>query len=214
MKGLYVVGLGPGNLNYTTQAALKIVGECDVLVGGRRNLDSLKHFYKDELVIDSRLDEVFQHIDNIRKEKMVCVVVSGDPGFYSLLGYINRRYPKEEIRVIPGISSFQYLFCKLGRQWKDYMLFSLHGENVDSKKEILEYIQGGQGVLILTDKLFTPVRIAHCLTNLGYDNRTIIVGENLSYEDERITIGKPKDIIKERFSDLNVVVINKDGVEI
>lgn len=212
MKGLYVVGLGPGNLNYSTQAALKTIGECDVLVGGRRNLDSLKHFNKDELVIDSRLDEVFQHVDKIRKEKMACVAVSGDPGFYSLLGYINRRYPKEEIRVIPGISSFQYLFCKLGRQWNDYMLFSLHGESVDLKKGLLEYIQEGKGVFLLTDKFFTPVRIAHCIANSGYDNRIMIVGENLSYEDERITIGKPKDIIKERFSDLNVVVIDKDGI--
>lgn len=208
------MGLGPGNLDYTTQAALRIIGECDVLVGGKRNLDSLKHFCKDKFVIDRGLDEVFQHIDKIREEKMVCVVVSGDPGFYSLLGYIKRRYPKEKIKVIPGISSFQYLFCKLGKQWKDYMLFSLHGANGDLKKYLLEYIQKGQGVFLLTDKFFTPDRIAHCLINIGYDNSTMIVGENLSYEDERIIIGKPKDIIKEKFSDLNVVVINKDGMEI
>lgn len=212
MKGLYVVGLGPGNLNYTTQAALDIISRCDVLAGGRRNLDSLKHFGKEELVIDNGLNETFQDIDKIREEKMVCVVVSGDPGFYSLLGYIKRRYPKEEAKVIPGISSFQYMFCKLGRQWKDYSLFSLHGINEGLENRLKECMKEEKGVILLTDKFSAPDKIAKCLFKMGYDSCNMIVGENLSYEDERIISGNPKDVESMKFSDLNVVVIDRYGM--
>ena len=38
-------------------------------------------------------------------------------------------------------------------------------------------------------------------------NKTIVVGENLSYEDEKITIGKPEDILAVEKFDMNVVVI-------
>ena len=38
-------------------------------------------------------------------------------------------------------------------------------------------------------------------------NKTIVVGENLYYEDEKITIGKPEDILAVEKFDMNVVVI-------
>lgn len=213
MKDLYVVGLGPGNLNYTTQAALDAICRCDVLVGGRRNLDSLKHFEKEELVIDSGLDELFQHITKVKQEKSICVVVSGDPGFYSLLGYIKRNFSKEEYKVIPGISSFQYLFCKLGKQWKDYSLFSLHGINEGLENRLKECMEEERSVILLTDKFSAPDKIAKYLIKMGYDSCNMIVGENLSYEDERIVSGNPKDVEYMKFSDLNVVVIDKHGME-
>ena len=212
MKSLYIVGLGPGNLDYTTQAALDAISHCDVLVGGRRNLDSLKHFCKGKLVIDSDLDELFQRIAKIKREKDVCIVVSGDPGFYSLLGYIKRRFPKEEFTVIPGISSFQYLFCKLGRQWKDYSLFSLHGINDDLENRLEECMKEERSVIFLTDKFSSPDKIAQCLIKMGYEKCNMIVGENLSYKDERILSGNPKDIGLMKFGDLNVVVIDKYGM--
>ena len=37
--------------------------------------------------------------------------------------------------------------------------------------------------------------------------KTVVVGENLSYENERITIGKAKDILSVDKFDMNVVVI-------
>lgn len=35
------------------------------------------------------------------------------------------------------------------------------------------------------------------------------VGENLSYEDEKITIGSPKEIEAKEFSELNIMVVER-----
>ena len=39
------------------------------------------------------------------------------------------------------------------------------------------------------------------------NSKTIVVGENLSYDNERITIGSPEDILKLEDFDMCVVVI-------
>ena len=44
------------------------------------------------------------------KEHEVVVMVSGDPGYYSLLDALQRNFEQEKIEVIPGISAMQLAF--------------------------------------------------------------------------------------------------------
>jgi cobalt-precorrin-7 (C5)-methyltransferase len=37
--------------------------------------------------------------------------------------------------------------------------------------------------------------------------KTVVVGENMSYDNERITVGSPEEILKKVNYDMNVVVI-------
>ena len=45
-------------------------------------------------------------------EKDIAIIASGDPCFYGIANYIKNNF-KGEIEIVPGISSFQYLMCKL-----------------------------------------------------------------------------------------------------
>lgn len=115
------------------------------------------------------------------------------------------RFGKDELKVIPGISSFQYLFSKLSKSWKNYEFISLHG------RDFREFdFSHKLGAFFLTDKKNSPAAIADSLIDNGLGDYKMIVGENLSYEDERIIVSEPEVIANMSFSDLCVVVVEKD----
>ena len=68
-------------------------------------------------------------------------------------------------------------------------------------------------VFLLTDNKNTPKEIARILFDHNFQDRMMIVGEELSYEKEKITMGRPEDIMALEGSNMAVVVI-KDEVEV
>lgn len=132
MNKICVVGLGPGNLDFLTGAGRKAIETCEVVIGGSRQLEELDELIsKDcEKYILGKLSEVVDFIRS-REGKDITVVVSGDTGFYSLLPFLKRNFRDEELKVIPGISSYQYLFSRIGECWQNYTLASVHGRDFD-----------------------------------------------------------------------------------
>lgn len=209
MNKVCIAGIGPGSLAYVTPAALEAIQNCDLLVGGKRNLDSFRHLEKETYEFKSSLEDLYLFVERERCQRRICVIVSGDPGFFSLLDFFLKKLGKDALEVIPGISSFQYLFAKMAKPWKDFALCSMHGRDTDLIRKLTEK----DGVFLLTDRVNNPGIIAAFLLEHGFNDYVMTVGENLSYPEERIVSGKPKEIIKDHFSNLCVVVIEKDGME-
>ena len=66
----------------------------------------------------------------------------------------------------------------------------------------------------MTDNKNTPQKIAEILIENGMEEAVIFVGENLSYENERILEFSAKEMVKvEAKFEMNVVVIYWDGKE-
>jgi cobalt-precorrin-7 (C5)-methyltransferase len=210
MNKVCIAGIGPGSLDYVTPAALKAVQDCDLLVGGKRNLASFQHLEKETFEFKSSLEDLYLFVERERNRRKICVIVSGDPGFFSLLDFFLKKFKKDALEVIPGISSFQYLFCKMAQPWKNYALCSMHGRDTDLDQKLA----ANKGVFLLTDRDNNPGVIAAYLIEHGFSEYVMTVGENLSYPEERIVAGKPAEIIKDHFSNLCVVVIEKNGMEI
>jgi len=61
----------------------------------------------------------------------------------------------------------------------------------------------------LTDNKNTPQVMCRKL-NKAELNVMMYIGENLSYEDEKISFGEQNQFIDKKFSDLTVVVIDND----
>lgn len=207
MNTIKIIGIGPGSTDYILPIAYKAVDEADYLIGAKRHLEVFKKLQKETYCYDANLKELVNHLREIRLTKKVAILVSGDPGFYSLLDFIQNQIGKEKIEVIPGISSFQYLFSKINRSYKEYSLLSLHGRDVD----VQERLKNHKGIFLLTDGIFTPSKIAKELIKGGYGDFGMVVGEELSYEEERIEEGRVKDFADKEFSNLCVVVIENDG---
>lgn len=207
MSSITIAGIGPGALQLVTPQAMEAIKACDILIAGKRNLRTFEHLKKETMAYSS-INNLLDQVEKMDETKNICVAVSGDPGFYSLLDQFILRFGRDNLRVIPGISSLQYLFSQCVKPWKEYEWVSLHG-----RKENLKKYLNKKGVFILTDKVNTPAQIAKQFLE-GKDNWTMIVGENLSYPNEKIIQGKPDEIVKMEFSTLCVVVVEKDGMEL
>lgn len=206
MNKLYVVGLGPGHPDYITSAAVKVIVESDILIGGKRNLQPFEDLHKEKVVLNSSIKEILQWAKEKMTYQKIAVLVSGDPGFYSLLDACLREIGETNLEVIPGLSSFQYLFSKLKKPWKNYYLGSLHGREID----FVSLLDSYPGIFLLTDHVYSPSKIAAELIRQGKSQCKMIVGENLSYSDERIIKGNPKAIKQQSFNSLSVVVIENE----
>jgi len=117
-----VVGVdagGPG------PAALEAVAAADLVVAGRRLLESLATLPRRHLVISGGLDEVLGAISAERGR--VCVLASGDPGFFGILRPLAARFGPGLLRVRPALSSVAAAFAAVAVPWDDATVVSAHG---------------------------------------------------------------------------------------
>lgn len=203
MGKIFVIGVGPGPEELLTPAAVKAIEESEVLVGGK---EVLKKFNREKKAVGSDLDEVMDYIRENRS-KRIGVLTSGDPGFYSLLGRILKEFPREDVEIIPGISSLQLCFARIKETMNDATLVSLHGRGLDE----LSTVMGSKKLVVLTDSKAPANAVAGYLLKFGAGNRPAFVGENLGRERERITEGSLEDIAKGKFSGNAVMVVVNGG---
>ena len=204
-----VVGLGPGNIKYLSTTGIDCVKEAEIVVGSTRQLSDLKTIIseKQEIYILGKLSELISYLkENI--ERKITIIVSGDTGYYSLVPYLSKNLSKDILNIIPNISSYQYLFSKIGENWQNFRLASVHGREFDYVKNIDD--EDTAGLVLLTDDIQNPYEVSKNLYNNGIRNITVIVGENLSYDNEKITILKIEDYEKlNRKFDMNVLILKK-----
>ena len=126
----------------------------------------------------------------------VVVMVSGDPGFYSLLSALKMNFSEEQLKVIPGISSVQLAFARISEVWQDAELISMHGRHA-SDEDLQYHPQKKLG--ILTDHEHNPSFIAQVLLDHGWPLVSKVwLGEGLSYEYEnnkKMTLGEARSIL-------------------
>ena len=198
---LFIVGIGPGSKDYILPKAVQVLKNSDVILGFERALLSIDFIYNEKQVVKNLNEVIFYAEENMDKD--ISVVASGDPCFYGITDFINRSY-KGSIEVVPGISSFQYFSAKLNKSWQKSFLGSLHGR----KEDFIEKVKENCISIWLTDKNNTPASMCSALI-LSKFNTAVYIGENLSYPDEKITIGNPVKFINTNFSELCVIVIER-----
>jgi cobalt-precorrin-7 (C5)-methyltransferase len=192
-----IIGLGPGNTGYITKLGEKIIYSSDVVIGGRRNLESIKDFKGEKVVLSTNLKEILEYIQN-NLDKNISVIASGDPSIYGIGKYLSNNIEHKHLNIVSGISSLQYIFSRI---FVDMNITSSHGKVPD-----FDYILSHKKVCMVTDSKIGPHEISREIQKRNL-KKTVVVGENLSYENEKITIGKPEAILAVDKFDMNVVVI-------
>ncbi|QWA13725.1 cobalt-precorrin-7 (C(5))-methyltransferase [Sodalis ligni] len=194
---LSVVGLGPGDVGYLTPRARELIERCDVLIGSPRQLACFPEIRQEKRLLDASLPALAAWLAAHREQRVV-VLASGDPMLYGIGDYLS-RHADGPLLVVPGISAVQYLFSRLGLSMNDIYLTSSHGREPD-----FDFILRHGKVAMMTDRHIGPYEIARQILSRGL-RRTLAVGENLSYADERIHILSPDRVAREY--DMNVVAI-------
>ena len=183
-KKIIVAGIGPGDEKFITPAAFEAIRAAKFLVGGRRALENFASTSQITFPVTKDLDAAINFIrEKILIDKVV-VMVSGDPGYYSMLDVLRRNFDAALIEVIPSISALQLAFARLSMSWYDATLLSFHGRRPADEK--LKFAP--QKVLgLLTDAEYNSATISKILLELGWaENSTLYICSRLSYPDEKI----------------------------
>lgn len=204
MEKIFILGVGPGNPRYVLPITREIAASCDVLIGGTRNLSLFDDLERETIGIKGDIQPVIDFIKVNYTKKKIAVLVSGDPGFFSMLHTLKRYFDDEVLEVVPGISSIQYFFSKIRIPWNDAVILSLHGRKQD---ELVRLVKENPKVGMFTDSKNTPAAICSLLYQEGISNKKVYIGENLSYDDERIHKGNLSEMCTIAVQDMNVMVI-------
>lgn len=195
-----VIGLGPGNIGYLTKLGELLIKESEVIIGGKRNLESITEFEGTKIELGNNLQEIIEYL-NLNKDKNISILASGDPSIYGIGKFLATKIDKQDLNIVCGISSMQYIFSRLHMDMNDLYITSSHGKVPD-----FDYILSHKKVCMVTDNKIGPREIAKEIIDRNL-KKIMIVGENLSYENENITIANPQDIRSIEKFDMNVVVI-------
>ncbi len=200
-----IVGCGPGSRRNLTGSALHQINNAEVLIGSRRLLSLFPDADADTFVLNNNYKLLITRIMALSKSKKVVVLASGDPGLFSFAKLIIDKIGIENCEVIPGVSSVQLAFAKIGLTWDDTRFVSMHGRTGKITSVVKKIIEN-EKVAVLTDNSNTVKLIARKLLDVGLKSRKIYVCENLSLENERIRKFDVSSIPRVKMSDLNVII--------
>ena len=128
-----LIGCGCGSGTLTGEAA-EAIRSADALIGAPRLLEQ---FPEAEKKIPAQAAKEIAAALSCLSCDEVCVLFSGDSGFYSGARLLIPLLPENsEWRVLPGISSLQLLAARLGEPWQNWRLCSAHGVDCDPVWEV------------------------------------------------------------------------------
>lgn len=200
---VYIVGLGPGSKEYILPKAIEILNKSDKIIGFKRLVSDLAFIDKEKVAM-SNLREILDYIKENGESKIISLVASGDPTFFGISEYIRKNYPGN-VEVIPGLSSFQYLTCKINKSWSTSFTGSVHGRS----EKFIEKVSENKLSIWLTDNKNNAAFLCKLLSENNI-NCKVVIGEYLSYENERILEGRPSDFFSEEFSDMTILVVENE----
>ncbi|MGN0838172.1 MAG: precorrin-6y C5,15-methyltransferase (decarboxylating) subunit CbiE [Pyramidobacter sp.] len=205
---LFVIGVGPGDPGQLTQAAKSAIAGAVFAAAAKRHL-SLAAGCKEVLEMKD-FGETFTKIDTALNRGPAAVLVSGDTGIYSLLPLVVKRFPDDDIHVIPGISSVQSLCAAARTTWADAAFLSGHGRAL-SESALLDYADQNRKTVFFCGPQWNPVRVCRLLAGSGISSLRLTVGERLSYPDQKISTGTPAELADRQYDDLSLVLIENDA---
>lgn len=204
---IIIAGCGPGSPDYLTPVVRKAVGQADVLVGTGRLLELFPGHGAEKIIVGSDIERVLGKI-NARRRTRIVVLVTGDPGLCSLSRPIITRFGRNACEVIPGVSSVQVAFARIGLDWLDARIIDAHGDNPHLEPEVL--MRGGK-IAVFAGRSEAIKWIAGLVKAVG-KGRRIYLCENLTLENEKIRQVQPADLDKVEASPLTIVLIIKEDL--
>ena len=206
MLRVNIIGIGPGNTELLTKEAAHAIEQSNILIGDSRMLSDYATKQKKtfETISTAKILEIIKSLDS--EKDIVGILVSGDIGFFSLTKTIADKLSNCEVQRFCGISSLVYFAQELNMPWDDAKIISMHGRN----NNLVASVAQNTKVFALTGGENSPAKLCRELCDYGYSNTIVYVGENLSYEDERILEGIPIEFVDKKFKHLSVVVIENE----
>ena len=194
-----LLGIGMGSRDTLTIEGEKALEKAELLIGARRIADSVKMPHH-TVVYEYDSEKILKCIEENSQYEHIVIALSGDVGFYSGAKKLLHNLG-EDTRVICGISSVVYFMAKAGLSWDDAKIVSAHGRNCNlvslicHSKKVFSILGTKDGISSLAGRL----------VSYGMGDVLLYVGENLSYENEKIFVKLAKELVSYEGDTLCVV---------
>ena len=177
----------------------RLLGDAALVVGGRRHFDMIGFDRDSAVALEGDLSEALARIEG--SEGPVVVLASGDPGFFGIVRLLGDRFGRENLRILPGLSSVALAFARAGLSWDGAVTVSAHGRD---PRRAVNVCRAHPKVAVLTSPDFGPAELAEAL---GGMDRTFMVAEKLGEMGERVFQGDAGTVAGMEWEDPNVVLV-------
>ncbi|MCP4164114.1 MAG: precorrin-3B C(17)-methyltransferase [Deltaproteobacteria bacterium] len=103
-KNLYIVGIGPGDIDHMSKKAFDIIESADIIVGYTTYIELIKELVEGKTIISTSMkkevDRVQAAIDSALGGKKTVIISSGDPGIYAMAGLAFEICEQKDIPII------------------------------------------------------------------------------------------------------------------
>ena len=123
---IIIVGCGPGSPDYLTPAARAAVADAEALIGATRLLALFPDGGAERIAVGKDTEIILEEVARRWNRLRIVVLVTGDPGLYSLASLIVRRFGRDACMIVPGVSAVQTAFARIGLCWQDARIISAH----------------------------------------------------------------------------------------
>ncbi len=216
MLRFVVIGITDNPQPFFPPEVLDIIRQGKVFSGGKRHHEIVAPLLPDDtqwIDITVPLDDVFgqykQLCGKTAEQTTIIVFASGDPLFFGFANTIQRKMPEAEIKVYPTFNSLQMLAHRMALPYHDMQIVSLTGRDWQKLDEAL--IRGESLIGILTDRQKNPHTVHQRMSDYGYTNYQMTIGEHLGNpEQERISSYDEKAV----YSHPNCIMLQKTASQV
>jgi len=205
VKPITIVGCGPGSADYVTDEARAAVNRAKNLLGSERLLRLFNDVGCSSQPCPSRASEAAELIESTLTGGDVTVLVSGDPGLFSLSRGIIAHFGIDKCRVIPGISSIQVAFSRLGIDWRDAKILSAHADDPQWDSQELAK---NDNIAILGGRPVAYHWLVKKIEELG-EQYSVTLLENLTLESEAVRQIDIKDLTQANVESLVIIILQR-----
>lgn len=179
-----------------------------LVAGAPRHLGTLTPLGARTLPIEGPLTDVLDALEPERGG--VCVLASGDPGFFGIVRVLAERFGADRLDVHPAPSSVSLAFARLGLPWDDAAVISAHGRPLaEAARRAVRHSKAA--VLVAPDA--RPEALGRELRALDASHGRAAVCSRLGEPDEHVDIVTLEELAVGSFDPMSVVVLlDGDGV--
>jgi len=182
--------------------AARAVDAADVVVGGRANLDAFAPCARRRIVVNGDVGTALDELS--AAEGRVCVIASGDPGFFGIVRALAARFGSEALDVRPAPSSVALAFARLGIPWDDAVVVSAHGRPL---ADAARAAAAATKAAVLTSPDSSPRRLGAELVALGARHQRVAVCSDLGSPGEHVHLVDLESLAGRDWPDRSVVVL-------
>jgi precorrin-6Y C5,15-methyltransferase (decarboxylating) len=190
------------------KAAGRAVVEATVLVGSIRHLECVESA-AERIAMEGDVGAALDLIDERRRRgDRVCVLASGDPGFFGLGRLALARFGPAGVRVHPAPSSVSLAWARAGVHWDDSVVVSAHGRD---SSEAVEQVLRRSKVAVLCSPDAPPEALGRELLAADCGRRQVTVCSRLGEAGEAAWTGRIEDLAEHEFDPLSVALFVAPG---